>query len=552
MNRFEFYSNLGKFKTLKHSNDNNKYYAKIDKYYQDGRAKYFWSKEEYDAFMNEKKAIADKNKKSVDATINTITTLPLNKQAKTVYDDTVGAFQNKEYIKGNLNVLKYVGTIGLVALNKYTDYLASDQYKKDKTIKDKENKKKQQENFANEYHEKVRRVELGDASYDDYKVVLGVKALSKIFGIDDEKPVLSNPDVINPAFFDASKQKINNSELSRALKDPTTKENQEIIIQNMVNKYNEGKEDIAEYGVKLYDKMKEIYDNNVEHNLDKGDKYTQLIEGTYDNIVNELKEKYGVNVNDELIKKTLKEKSEQFNSAIAKIKPELEDSLNDILGNLDKSLIDKMNDNDEALKQVLEEFTNKYSDKIEEIGNIYKDIYGNITNKNYSHIGYTVVALAVLGLITGIGMYGDYLFTEHHEDLVNEVNNYVKRKEEESKTDSAKRKQARETYRTNAGAQILGTALFGGPPVLGYVDGTKDIVAREEEAKKPLKPLTENYSNKSMDNTFKSVNSFDKKPLTNKEIENLTKGAESDNVDSEAARRQELKKKHKENVKKKG
>ena len=61
MNRYEFYGNLNKFKreqAIIHANTN-KYYAKIDKYYSDGRARYFWSKDEWDAYQKEKKANAD-------------------------------------------------------------------------------------------------------------------------------------------------------------------------------------------------------------------------------------------------------------------------------------------------------------------------------------------------------------------------------------------------------------------------------------------------------------------------------------------------------------
>ena len=59
MNRIEFYNKLSKFREyheLTHSAQDNKYYTKIDKYYSDGRARYFWSKEEWDAYQKEKNA----------------------------------------------------------------------------------------------------------------------------------------------------------------------------------------------------------------------------------------------------------------------------------------------------------------------------------------------------------------------------------------------------------------------------------------------------------------------------------------------------------------
>ena len=57
MNRFEFYNNLDKFKTnsLQHDLEYGKqHYAKIDNYYAGGRARYFWTKEEWDAYQREK------------------------------------------------------------------------------------------------------------------------------------------------------------------------------------------------------------------------------------------------------------------------------------------------------------------------------------------------------------------------------------------------------------------------------------------------------------------------------------------------------------------
>ena len=53
MNRHEFYDNLNKFKALQHST-NLQYYNKIDKYYPDGSARYFYSKAEWDAYQRDK------------------------------------------------------------------------------------------------------------------------------------------------------------------------------------------------------------------------------------------------------------------------------------------------------------------------------------------------------------------------------------------------------------------------------------------------------------------------------------------------------------------
>lgn len=69
MNRYEFYSNLNSFKSLKHAsgskaNGTHEYYAKIDKFYPDGRPRYFYSKEEWDAYSKNKgyEQNAQKNK----------------------------------------------------------------------------------------------------------------------------------------------------------------------------------------------------------------------------------------------------------------------------------------------------------------------------------------------------------------------------------------------------------------------------------------------------------------------------------------------------------
>lgn len=66
MNRFEFYSNLNKFNSLEHATTNygKQHYAKIEKYYPDGRTRYFWSKDEWDAYQREEEGKAqDKFKK---------------------------------------------------------------------------------------------------------------------------------------------------------------------------------------------------------------------------------------------------------------------------------------------------------------------------------------------------------------------------------------------------------------------------------------------------------------------------------------------------------
>lgn len=57
MNRHEFYDNLNKFKALQHST-NLQYYNKIDKYYPDGSARYFYSKAEWDAYVEGKNRTA--------------------------------------------------------------------------------------------------------------------------------------------------------------------------------------------------------------------------------------------------------------------------------------------------------------------------------------------------------------------------------------------------------------------------------------------------------------------------------------------------------------
>lgn len=64
MNVFDF--NLHKTNFLAHSNDyGKKHYQKIDNYYGPGKARYFWSKEEWDAYQREKDALLEKAKADV-------------------------------------------------------------------------------------------------------------------------------------------------------------------------------------------------------------------------------------------------------------------------------------------------------------------------------------------------------------------------------------------------------------------------------------------------------------------------------------------------------
>lgn len=68
MYRFEFYNNLDKFKanSLQHNSEyGKKHYQKIDNYYGPGKTRYFWSKEEWDAYQNEKQAMYEKAKADV-------------------------------------------------------------------------------------------------------------------------------------------------------------------------------------------------------------------------------------------------------------------------------------------------------------------------------------------------------------------------------------------------------------------------------------------------------------------------------------------------------
>ena len=64
MNVFDF--NLHKTNFLAHSNDyGKKHYQKIDNYYGPGKARYFWSKEEWDAYQREKDVLLEKAKADV-------------------------------------------------------------------------------------------------------------------------------------------------------------------------------------------------------------------------------------------------------------------------------------------------------------------------------------------------------------------------------------------------------------------------------------------------------------------------------------------------------
>lgn len=67
MYRFEFYNNLNKYKdSLSHSDEyGKKHYQKIENYYGPGKTRYFWSKEEWDAYQKEKEAMFKKAKADV-------------------------------------------------------------------------------------------------------------------------------------------------------------------------------------------------------------------------------------------------------------------------------------------------------------------------------------------------------------------------------------------------------------------------------------------------------------------------------------------------------
>ena len=57
MNRIEFYHKNDEYKALHHSAQNTKYYNKIDNYYPDGSARYFWSLAEWEAYEEGRKKL---------------------------------------------------------------------------------------------------------------------------------------------------------------------------------------------------------------------------------------------------------------------------------------------------------------------------------------------------------------------------------------------------------------------------------------------------------------------------------------------------------------
>ena len=55
MNRYDFYDNLDKFKSLQHSSKyGDKYYTKLDNYYSDGSSRYFYTRQEWEAYQKDK------------------------------------------------------------------------------------------------------------------------------------------------------------------------------------------------------------------------------------------------------------------------------------------------------------------------------------------------------------------------------------------------------------------------------------------------------------------------------------------------------------------
>lgn len=65
MNRYDFYDNLNKFKSLQHSSKyGDKFYTKLDNYYSNGLSRYFYSRQEWEAYQKEKqkKETIEKNK----------------------------------------------------------------------------------------------------------------------------------------------------------------------------------------------------------------------------------------------------------------------------------------------------------------------------------------------------------------------------------------------------------------------------------------------------------------------------------------------------------
>ena len=101
MNRHEFYDNLNKFKALQHST-NLQYYNKIDKYYPDGSARYFYSKAEWDAYVEGKNRTAyeeaNKAKKSSGSAANTAA---IEADARNKYEASK-KIANKEDMKAEL------------------------------------------------------------------------------------------------------------------------------------------------------------------------------------------------------------------------------------------------------------------------------------------------------------------------------------------------------------------------------------------------------------------------------------------------------------------
>lgn len=258
MTRYEFFNNLAKFKKneLKHASQYN-YYNKIDKYYPDGTARYFYTKAEWDAYqdgINQGNYKNEQAKKKVAEDRNDMSGYASWKKKED--EKKRVEKQTQQQINNNVEASKHEG----------------DRYnKKDNTpVKTSSKSSSSMQDFINKSRETFR---------DLYK-----KAEEKEKDIANKQLYEHKDEIIKKAnsYLKLADQKVNDF-MGKFTED---------LPPELKNKLQDILNDVKGYAGDLIDKFNNIGDEQISNVNDLLDKLVSIVQDKLDKYANELSDIY--------------------------------------------------------------------------------------------------------------------------------------------------------------------------------------------------------------------------------------------------------------------
>lgn len=262
MNRLEFRNNIDKFKTLQHSSNNNKYYTKIDKYYSDGTPRYFYTKEEWDAYQEGvRKANYEKNKAAAEnSEKDRWTRAKMNQANEEIKKKSTEAALNNLKLPAS-DVVKIKANEAADNKIKETEELAKKQQQEENYRKNKEaaeaKSKEEQERWKEIQRQNEREALVAKAKKHNEELKAKERKEKA------EKTIANRDDAIKKAQQDYAKNNeayLKNEERKKereALAEKARKHNAELKAKEDLEKWKDSTKDkINDYALEVYDNVK--------------------------------------------------------------------------------------------------------------------------------------------------------------------------------------------------------------------------------------------------------------------------------------------------------